>query len=152
MVQEGAHAPDFELDSPNGPVKLADFRGAPVVLYFYPKDNTSGCTAEACAFRAAMPEFGKAGAKVIGISPDSVKSHAGFAGKYDLPFVLAADPDHKVAELYGVWAEKSMYGRKYMGIERTTFVIDAAGTVRRVFSKVKVPGHVDEVAEAVRSV
>jgi peroxiredoxin Q/BCP len=149
MVQEGALAPDFQLETQEGPVRLSDFRGSPVALYFYPKDNTSGCTAEACAFRDAMPSFEKVGAKVIGVSTDSLRSHAGFAAKFDLPFTLAADTDHKAAELYGVWVEKSMYGKKYMGIERSTFVIDATGTVRKVFRKVSVPGHAEEVASVV---
>jgi peroxiredoxin Q/BCP len=119
------------------------------VLYFYPKDDTSGCTAEACAFRDAMPDFSKVKAQVIGISRDPVKSHDKFKGKYELNFPLASDEDGKVCEAYGTWVEKSMYGRKYMGIERSTFLIDRHGAIRNVWRKVKVPGHADEVLDAV---
>jgi len=146
MVKEGDKAPDFRLESTEGQIELSDLRGAPLILYFYPKDDTPGCTAEACQFRDTMPRF--ASAKVIGISPDSVASHQKFAEKFDLPFILAADTDHAVAEAYGVWVEKSMYGKKYMGVARTTFLIDGAGVIRKVFEKVKVSGHNVEVAEA----
>ncbi|MEP0766667.1 MAG: thioredoxin-dependent thiol peroxidase [Fimbriimonadia bacterium] len=148
MVQTGDSAPDFKLDTQQGPVTLKDFAGSPLVLYFYPKDDTSGCTQEACDFRDAMPDFEHLGVKVVGVSPDSLASHEKFAKKHGLNFTLASDPDHKVAESYGVWVEKSMYGKKYMGIERSTFVIDGKGVVRAAFHKVKVPGHVQEVKEA----
>jgi peroxiredoxin Q/BCP len=150
MVKEGDNAPDFTLETTEGTITLSALRGAPVVLYFYPKDDTSGCTAEASQFRDAMPSF--AGAKVIGVSPDSVDSHDKFSNRYDLNFALAADPAHKVAEQYGVWVEKSMYGRNYMGIERTTFVIDGDGVVRKAFHKVKVPGHHQEVLKALKTI
>ena len=122
-----------------------------MVLYFYPKDDTSGCTAEACAFRDQLPDFSKLKATVIGVSRDSTASHDEFKTKYKLPFPLAADEDGKVCEAYGVWAEKSMYGRKYMGIERATFLIDGKGTLRGVWRKVKVPGHVEAVLEAAKA-
>jgi peroxiredoxin Q/BCP len=121
------------------------------VLYFYPKDDTSGCTAEACAFRDALPDFSKVKAEIVGISRDSVASHESFKKKFKLPFLLASDEDGTVCQAFGVWAEKSMYGRKYMGIERSTFLIDAKGAVRKVWRKVKVPGHAEEVLEAVRA-
>jgi peroxiredoxin Q/BCP len=152
VVSEGAAAPAFALDSTEGrKIALKDLRGQTVVLYFYPKDNTSGCTAEACQFRDAFPAFKKSGAVILGVSPDGIVSHEKFRGKYELPFTLLADPDHAVAEKYGVWKEKSMYGRKYMGIERSTFVIDATGKIVRVFRKVKVPGHEAEVLAAVKA-
>jgi peroxiredoxin Q/BCP len=151
MVTEGRAAPDFTLPDQDGKaVKLSKLKGQTVVLYFYPKDDTSGCTKEACAFRDARADYEAAGAKVLGVSPDDVKSHRKFADKYQLPFTLLADSDHKVCEKYGVWKEKSMYGRKYMGVERTTFVIDADGKVRKIFSKVKVDGHSEDVLEAIR--
>ncbi len=150
-MEAGHAAPAFSLPSTQGTkVSLKDFRGQKVVLYFYPKDDTSGCTREACAFRDALPDYRKAGAVVLGVSPDGLASHAKFRGKYQLPFTLLADEDHAVAEKYGVWKEKSMYGRKYMGIERTTFVIDAAGKIARIFPKVKVDGHVEEVLAVLR--
>ncbi|GMV37976.1 MAG: peroxiredoxin [Fimbriimonadales bacterium] len=148
MVRQGSKAPDFALETQQGTVTLKDFAGAPLVLYFYPKDDTSGCTQEACDFRDAMPDFEKLGVKVVGVSPDSLASHEKFAKKHGLNFTLASDPDHKAAESYGVWVEKSMYGKKYMGIERSTFVLDGKGVVRAEFRKVKVPGHVQEVKEA----
>jgi thioredoxin-dependent peroxiredoxin len=123
-------------------------RGKPVVLYFYPKDDTSGCTAEACAFRDALPDFSKVKAEIVGVSRDSVASHDAFKRKFDLPFPLASDQDGKICRAYGVWVEKSMYGRKYMGIERATFLIDANGVVRKLWRKVKVPGHAQDVLEA----
>jgi peroxiredoxin Q/BCP len=152
MVTEGQPAPDFTLPDQDGAsVRLSTFKGRPVVLYFYPKDDTSGCTKQACGFRDDFAEYNKAGAKVLGVSPDPVKSHVKVAGKYELPFTLLADVEKTVSQAYGVWKEKSMYGRTYMGIERTTFVIDAKGVVARVFPKVKVPGHSEAVLEAVRA-
>ena len=148
MVEEGSPAPDFELQSDTGePVRLSSLRGKPVVLYFYPKDHTSGCTTQACAIRDAWSEFERAGAVVLGVSPDSVASHESFRADYELPFTLLADPDHAVAELYGVWAEKSRYGRTYMGIVRSTFVIGPDGDVSRVLHNVKPATHADEVLE-----
>jgi peroxiredoxin Q/BCP len=148
-VNVGDKAPSFTLPADcGGKVSLKDFKGKTVVLYFYPKDDTSGCTAEACAFRDALPEFSTVGAEIIGISRDPVKSHDKFKAKYDLPFPLASDEDGKVCKAYGTWVEKSMYGRKYMGIERSTFLIDGKGVIRNVWRKVKVPGHADEVLKA----
>jgi peroxiredoxin Q/BCP len=148
---EGSAAPAFTLATDTGEtVKLSDFKGSTVVLYFYPKDDTSGCTTEACEFRDLFPRFKKGKAIILGVSPDSVKSHAKFKKKYDLPFTLLADEGHAVADAYGVWVEKSMYGRKYMGVERTTFVIGPTGKIQRVFAKVKAGGHAEEVAEALR--
>ena len=146
---EGEQAPEFTLESDEGKqVSLKSLRGAPVVLYFYPKDDTSGCTTEACEFRDLFPRFEAGGAVVLGVSPDDVKSHVKFKKKYGLPFTLLADTEKEVAQAYGVWKEKSMYGRKYMGVERTTFLIDAKGKVARVFEKVKPAGHAAEVQEA----
>ena len=151
-VSVGDKAPDFTLPTDgNGSVSLAKLRGKPVVLYFYPKDDTSGCTAEACGFRDSFPDYGKTGAMVIGVSRDSVASHDKFKKKHGLPFILAADQDGKVCESYGVWVEKSMYGRKYMGIDRSTFLIDRDGVVRGAWHKVKVPGHVGEVLKAAKA-
>ena len=148
-VNVGDKAPDFTLPTDGGgSVTLSQLRGKPVVLYFYPKDDTSGCTAEACGFRDALPDYGKTGAVVIGISKDSVASHDKFKKKHDLPFILASDAQSDVCEKYGAWVEKSMYGRKYMGIDRSTFLIDRSGTVRGVWRKVRVPGHVAEVLKA----
>ena len=148
-VDIGAKAPDFTLPTDgNGEVTLSKLAGQKVVLYFYPKDDTSGCTAEACGFRDALPDYGKTGAVVIGISKDSVASHDKFKKKHDLPFILASDAQSDVCEKYGTWVEKSMYGRKYMGIDRSTFLIDRSGTVRGVWRKVRVPGHVAEVLKA----
>ena len=146
---EGEQAPEFTLESDEGKqVSLKSLRGAPVVLYFYPKDDTSGCTTEACEFRDLFPRFEAGGAVVLGVSPDDVKSHVKFKKKYGLPFTLLADTEKEAAQAYGVWKEKSMYGRKYMGVERTTFLIDAKGRVARVFEKVKPAGHAAEVQEA----
>jgi peroxiredoxin Q/BCP len=148
MVKVGKKAPDFTLLNQDGKkVKLSQFSGQNVVLYFYPKDNTSGCTKEACNFRDTFSELSNLGAVVIGISPDTAESHKKFAEKYNLPFNLLADPEKKVLEKYGVWKEKSMYGKKYMGVERTTFIIDKNGKVRKIFEKVKVPNHHNEVLE-----
>jgi peroxiredoxin Q/BCP len=150
MLTPGTPAPPFELLSDSGDtVRLADLRGRTVVLYFYPKDDTTGCTKEACEFRDHWRAVEKAGAIVLGVSPDGVASHAKFRKKYQLPFPLLADPDHAVAERYGAWGEKSMYGRRYFGILRTTFVIDGTGRIVRVFERVKPKGHAAEVLEAV---
>jgi peroxiredoxin Q/BCP len=152
MLSEGDVAPSFDLPQDDGArAKLTALKGAPVVVYFYPKDDTSGCTAEAQDFSGLSADFKKAGATVIGISPDSVASHGKFREKYDLSVALAADADKEVALAYGVWVEKSMYGRKYMGIERSTFLIDSAGKVARIWRKVKVKGHAAEVLAAVKS-
>jgi peroxiredoxin Q/BCP len=151
-IEPGAKAPDFTLATDSGgSVTLSKLKGKKVVLYFYPKDDTSGCTAEACGFRDSFPNFRKTDAAVIGVSRDSVAAHDKFKKKYELPFTLAADTEGKVTERYGVWIEKSMYGRKYMGIERATFLIDEKGVVRNVWHKVKVTGHVDEVMKAVKA-
>jgi peroxiredoxin len=150
MIAEGTTAPDFTLPDQDGnDFTLSSARGKPVVLYFYPKDDTPGCTTQACAFRDARADYEAAGAKVIGVSPDDVKSHGKFVKKHGLNFTLLADAGAAVCTSYGVWKEKSMYGRTYMGVERTTFVIDAAGVVRKVFPKVKVDGHSEAVLEAV---
>jgi len=151
-VEIGDKAPSFTLPTDGGgKVSLKDFKGKPVVLYFYPKDDTSGCTAEACAFRDQLPDFSKLKTAVIGVSRDSAASHDKFKTKYQLPFPLASDEDGKVCEAYGVWAEKSMYGRKYMGIERSTFLIDRNGILYGVWRKVKVPGHAQAVLDSVKS-
>jgi peroxiredoxin Q/BCP len=151
-VDAGAMAPPFTLETAQGPVSLADHAGHIVVLYFYPRDDTSGCTAEAIAFSAAATEFQAADATVIGVSRDSVASHRRFAAKHGLNVLLASDPEARTIAAYGAWVEKSMYGRTYMGIDRSTFLIGADGRIRRVWRKVKVPGHVDSVLEAVRTV
>ena len=151
MIKEGDQAPQFSLAADDGSVLTRDsLLGRNTVLYFYPKDDTSGCTKEACDFRDAFPRFGKIDAEVIGVSPDSIESHRKFKKKYQLPFKLLADESHKLADAFGVWKEKSMYGRKYMGIERTTAIIDRNGRVARIFPKVRVPGHVEEVEAALR--
>jgi peroxiredoxin Q/BCP len=148
MPKVGSKAPDFSAMTDSGEnVKLKDLQGKTVVLYFYPKDDTPGCTKEACDFRDSITQFKKKNTVVLGISPDSVKSHGKFKSKFDLPFPLLADEDHAIAEKYGVWKEKSMYGRKYMGIERTTFVIDGEGKVTAIYPKVSVTGHVAAVLE-----
>jgi thioredoxin-dependent peroxiredoxin len=152
MVEEGKRAPDFELTSDTGErVKLSDLRGKPVVLYFYPKDDTPGCTAQACGIRDAYAEFKQRGAVVLGVSPDDEASHVKFRDKYSLPFTLLADPDHHVAEEYGVWVEKTAYGKKRMGIERSTFLIDADGNVAKVMRRVKPDTHADHVLAALPS-
>jgi peroxiredoxin Q/BCP len=146
MLKEGAVAPDFTLEADGGgEVSLLDYRGKKVVLYFYPKDNTPGCTTEACNFRDDYSQIIVAGAVVLGVSPDSVKSHDKFKLKLNLPFALLSDPDHEVAEMYGAWGEKKMYGKTYMGIIRSTFVIDEEGRIIKVFPKVKVKNHSQEV-------
>ncbi len=148
----GDTAPDFSLPrNGGGTVSLSDFAGKPVVLYFYPKDDTSGCTTEAVDFSGLTAEFEKLGATVIGISPDSVKSHDKFAAKHNLSVVLAADEEHKALEAYGVWKEKSMYGKTYMGVERSTFLIDKSGKIAEVWRKVKVPGHAGAVLKAAQA-
>ncbi|MBW8814648.1 MAG: peroxiredoxin [Caulobacterales bacterium] len=146
---EGAAAPDFTLETPEGPVSLADFKGRTVVLYFYPKDDTTGCTREAQAFTALAPEFAKAGASVIGVSKDSLASHRKFAAKYDLTVTLGSDPEGATVERYGSWVEKSLYGRKYMGIDRSTFLIHD-GKVVKIWRKVKVANHAEDVLKAVQ--
>jgi peroxiredoxin Q/BCP len=146
MVAEGKPAPDFELTSDAGErVSLSSLRGRPVVLYFYPKDDTPGCTKQACDIRDAWGAFRGAGAVVLGVSPDKEASHAKFKAKYDLPFTLLADPDHAVSEAYEVWKQKSFAGKKYMGVERSTFVIDADGNVVKVMRKVDPKTHADDV-------
>ena len=152
-VAEGKNAPLFTLPSSTGEkIALKDFRGrSNVVLYFYPKDMTPGCTTEACSFRDLRGEFEEAGAVILGVSADELESHGKFVAKHGLNFPLLSDEDAKVCTEYGVWKEKSMYGRKFMGIERTTFVIDKAGTIRKIYPKVNVTGHADEVLELVRS-
>jgi peroxiredoxin Q/BCP len=146
----GALAPDFTLDTDAGtPLTLSDLRGQTVVLFFYPKDDTSGCTTESCEFRDLVPRFSGVEARILGISPDPVKSHVKFRDKYQLNYPLLADVDRTVSEAYGVWQQKSMYGRKYMGVARTTFVIDRDGRIAHVFEKVKPAGHANEVAEVV---
>jgi thioredoxin-dependent peroxiredoxin len=152
MIEEGAPAPDFELTSDGGQtVKLSALRGSPIVLYFYPKDDTPGCTTQACGIRDVYGEFEQAGAVVLGVSPDDEESHVKFKRKYDLPFTLLADSDHAVAERYGVWGEKSFAGKKYMGVNRSTFVIDAEGNVKKIFEKVKPATHADDVLAALAS-
>jgi peroxiredoxin Q/BCP len=151
MVEEGDRVPDVKLVAVDGrEIGPLDFKGNKLVLYFYPKDDTSGCTREAQDFSALAEEFEKAGTWILGVSKDDPKSHEKFAGKYDLKVPLATDPDGSVCEAFGTWTEKSMYGRKYMGIERATFLIDRDSVVKRVWRKVKVPGHAEQVLEAAR--
>jgi peroxiredoxin Q/BCP len=147
----GRKVPDFSLPATGGkPWRLSEARGQPVVIYFYPKDNTSGCTSESVAFRDLHDAFRKARAVVVGVSPDGLASHDRFKAKYAFPFELLSDEEQKACGLFGVWKEKSMYGRKYMGVERSTFLIDAEGVLRREWRKVKVKGHAEEVLAAVR--
>ncbi|MBZ9898605.1 MULTISPECIES: peroxiredoxin [unclassified Mesorhizobium] len=149
----GDPAPQFELPRDGGgSLSLAGFAGRPVVLYFYPQDDTTGCTAEAISFSQLKPEFEKAGAVVIGLSPDSARKHDKFKSKYDLTIDLASDEERKVIEAYHLWVEKSMYGRKYMGVERATFLIGRDGRIARIWRKVRVKGHAEEVLEAVRAI
>jgi len=151
-LQVGDKAPDFELPSDQGgDIRLKDFAGRLVVVYFYPKDDTTGCTNEAKAFTEAKPKFDALGAEIVGVSKDSIKSHGKFRQKYDLAMRLGSDADGKVVESFGVWVQKSMYGRSYMGIERATFLIDGSGMVRKVWRKVSVPGHVDAVLGAAQA-
>ena len=146
MLETGKKAPAVKLKDQDGKlVNLADFTGKKIVLYFYPKDNTSGCTKEACSFSENLPKFDGIKAVVFGVSPDTAESHKKFADKFQLGFRLLADPEKKVLEAYGVWKEKSMYGRKYMGVERTTVIIDENGKISKIFPKVKVEGHTEEV-------
>ena len=150
-IEEGQKAPDFTLPTADGSqVKLSDLKGRPVVLYFYPRDDTPGCTREACAFRDRQAEIKKLGATILGVSPDDAKRHAKFRDKYQLNFPLLADTDHKVAERYGAWREKTLYGKKSMGIQRSTYLIDAEGRVRKLWKAVKVDGHDDQVIEALK--
>ena len=150
-LKVGDKAPAFKLKNQDGEtISLSDLKGKPIVLYFYPKDDTSGCTKEACNFRDEFPKFGKMKAEIVGVSADSVESHKKFAEKYKLPFNLLSDEKKEVLEKYGVWQEKSMYGKKYMGIVRTTFIIDSTGKIQKIFSKVKVDNHNKEVMEALK--
>lgn len=152
QLKIGAKAPDFKLPTDGGEtLKLSDLKGQQVVLYFYPKDDTSGCTKEAMEFNALRKQFEKAGAVIVGMSPDSVKSHDKFKAKYDLDFTLASDETKATLEAYGVWVEKSMYGRKYMGVERTTVLVGADGKIKQIWPKVKVDGHAKEVLDAVKA-
>ena len=149
MLKEGSTAPAFKTNDANGEtVTLKDLRGQKVVLYFYPKDDTPGCTKEACSFRDAFAKFKKKGIAVLGVSPDSEKSHLKFATKYQLPFTLLADTDRSIAEAYGVWGEKKFMGRTYMGVHRKTFLIDEKGKIKKIFEKVKPEDHANEVLEA----
>ncbi len=149
-LKEGDTAPAISVDTDSGqPFTLSSLKGKNVVLYFYPKADTPGCTKEACEFRDTTKKFTKANTVIVGVSPDASKSQAKFKEKFDLPFVLLADIEHKTAEDYGVWKEKSMYGKKYMGVERTTFVIDPKGKIKKIFPKVKVEGHAEEVLAAI---
>ena len=145
MLQAGDKAPEFDLPTDTGRVSLASLKGKKIVLYFYPKDDTSGCTSEALQFSSEVEEFAKVGAVIVGVSKDSTASHAKFRLKHDLTVELAADTTGEIVETYGAWVEKSMYGRKYMGIERTTFLIDERGTIEKIWPKVKVDGHTDEI-------
>jgi len=152
MLKEGQKAPSFRLSSVDGrSVALEEYRGKPVVVYFYPKDDTPGCTREACAFRDNQAQIRKTGAVVLGVSPDSVASHQKFRDKYKLSFPLLADPDKDVAKKFGAFGEKTLYGKKVVGMIRSTFIIDGAGVVRRVFPKVRVDGHAEQVLEALRT-
>jgi peroxiredoxin Q/BCP len=150
-TEMGKPAPAFAMDCDDGPVSLAAYAGKALVLYFYPKDDTSGCTSEAKAFRDAMAEFRAAGVEILGVSKDSVASHAKFRTKHELPFRLGSDPEGTVCEAYGVWKKKSMYGREYMGIERSTFLIDGQGVLRAEWRKVKVTGHAEAVLAAAKA-
>ena len=151
MLNISDKAPDFTSTDENGKkISLKDFKGTKVVLYFYPKDDTTACTAEACDFRDNFARIKKAGAVVLGVSPDTEKAHTKFKEKYELPFTLVADTEKTICEAYGVWQEKSMYGRKYMGVVRTTFIIDEKGKITHIFPKVKVKGHVDAILEALK--
>jgi peroxiredoxin Q/BCP len=149
----GDPAPDFDLEADDGTrVSLEGLRGRTVVLFFYPKDNTSGCTRVACDFRDALPRFGEMDAEIFGVSPDSAKSHRKFRDRFQLPYRLLVDEGHRLADAYGIWQEKRMYGVTYMGVVRTTVIIDGQGRIARIFPKVKVEGHVDEVAKAVSEI
>jgi len=150
-LEKGDQAPEFDLKDGEGTVhRLSDYAGKTIVLYFYPKDDTTGCTTEACAFRDSYKDFKDAGVEVIGVSPDSEGSHSKFSAKYELPFTLLSDPDHKICDAFGVWGPKKFMGREYEGVNRTTFVIGPEGKIKRVFEKVKPSDHVEEVLAAVR--
>lgn len=150
MLKVGDKAPEFSLIGDNGEkISLKDYKGKKVVLYFYPKDMTSGCTQEACDFRDSIKKFEKKNTVVIGVSPDDTKSHNKFKDKYGLPFTLLSDETKEMLNDYGVWQEKSMYGRKYMGVVRTTFIIDGKGKIERIYDKVKVPGHIEEILKEI---
>ena len=152
MIEEGKPAPDFELETDTGEVvTLSQFQGSPVVLYFYPRDDTPGCTAQACGIRDAWGELERAGAVVLGVSPDSPKSHAKFREKYSLPFTLLADEGHEVADTYGTWVQKKFMGKEYMGVERSTFVVDAEGKLAKVMRRVKPDEHADDVLAALNA-
>ena len=152
MPEVGDKAPNFKMPTDGGGEdSLKALKGRKVVLYFYPKDDTPGCTKEACGFRDALPDFSKIDAEIVGVSKDSVAKHDKFKAKFELPFALASDEDGSVCEAYGTWVEKSMYGRKYMGIDRATFLIDGKGVIRGAWRKVKVPGHVEAVLEAAQA-
>jgi peroxiredoxin Q/BCP len=152
-LKEGDKAPYFELESDNGqPLSLKDLSGQKFILYFYPKDNTPGCTKESCAFRDSISEFNNCGIKVIGVSRDSIKSHKNFIKKFNLNFPLLSDTDGKMCEDFGVWVEKSMYGKKYMGIERTTFLINENGIIQKIWQKVKVEGHVEDILATIAKI
>lgn len=149
-LKEGKPAPEISLNTDRGePFRLSSLKGKNVVLYFYPKADTPGCTKEACEFRDTSKKFSKANTVIVGVSPDTDAAQARFKAKFDLPFTLLADKDHEAAEAYGVWKEKNMYGRKYMGVERTTFVIDRNGVIKKIFPKVKVDGHAEQVLSAI---
>ncbi len=148
QLEINTSAPDFTALTESGETfTLSSQKGKKIVLYFYPKDNTSGCTQEACDFRDNLPDFSELNCEVIGISPDSIKSHTGFIAKYDLNFTLLSDESKEICQAYGVWVEKSMYGKKYMGVERTTFIIDEDGKIIKIYNKVKVKNHVNEIKE-----
>ena len=152
MLTEGKKAPSFKLKDQDGKlISLESLKGSNVVLYFYPKDDTPGCTIEACNFRDEFPKFKKIDAVILGVSPDSVESHKKFAAKFKLPFSLLSDEKKEVCEKYGVWQEKSMYGKKYMGVVRTTFVIDGTGKIKKIFPKVKIEGHNEEVMAVLKA-
>ena len=152
-VESGDAAPDFDLPGTGGrTARLSDYSGKPFILYFYPKADTPGCTKEACAFEEALPQFGQSGLEVVGMSPDRIGAIERFAAKYGLTFLLASDEEHAVAERYGTWVEKSMYGRKYMGMERSTFMIGPDGKVLQVWRKVSTAGHAAEVLQAARAI
>ncbi|MDR2081044.1 MAG: thioredoxin-dependent thiol peroxidase [Campylobacteraceae bacterium] len=151
-MSTGQNAPDFSLKNQDGvEISLRDFKGKWVVLYFYPKDNTSGCTAEACDFTAALPDFKELDAVILGVSPDSVKSHQNFIQKQNIAFTLLSDEEKETAKIYDVWKKKSMYGREYMGVERSTFLIDPEGKIAKIWRKVSVKGHADEVKTALKA-
>lgn len=151
VLSKGLKAPEFELKDSKGEIhRLSDYEGQTIVVYFYPKDDTPGCTKEACSFRDSYADFREAGVEVIGISPDTVKSHTKFANKYDLPFTLLSDPDHQVCEAFGVWGLKKSFGREYEGVYRTTFIIGPEGEIKRVFENVKPSDHSQEVLEEVK--